>query len=66
MYASNQAYIINTMQAYIHPCMQASIYIAPSDYETLGKHKPSEMTVPQYMADILRKQAELFRQENKL
>jgi hypothetical protein len=46
--------------------MQASIYIAPSDYETLGKHKPSEMTVPQYMADILRKQAELFRQENKL
>lgn len=41
--------------------MQVSTYISAKDYETLGNNKPAEKTVPQFMADILREKAELFR-----
>lgn len=44
--------------------MQVSTYISSGDYETLGKHKPSDKeTVPQYMAEILRIEAERLRKQ---
>jgi len=46
--------------------MQVSTYITSGDYDTLGKHKPSEQSVPQFMADILRQKAAEFRQEKPL
>jgi hypothetical protein len=45
--------------------MQVSTYITAGDYDTLGKHKPNEQTVPQFMAEILRNKAAEFRQETK-
>lgn len=42
--------------------MQVSIYISAGDYQTLADGKPKELeTVPQYIADILRKKAEGLR-----
>ena len=42
--------------------MQVSTYISAGDYETLANNKPAEFeTVPQFMADILRKKAEYLK-----
>lgn len=43
--------------------MQVNTYVSTNDYETLSKNKPAEFdTVPKYMADIIRKKAEFFRE----
>jgi hypothetical protein len=49
--------------ASILSCMQVSTYISAGDYQTLADNKPKEFeTVPQFMADVLRKKAEFLRQ----
>ena len=56
--------LLNTFKyhAYIYPIMQVSTYISAGDYQTLADNKPKDFdTVPQFMADILRKKAEFFR-----
>ena len=51
------------MLAYILHIMQVSIYISETDYETMSSHKPPEFrTVSMFLADVLRKKAESFRQ----
>jgi len=43
--------------------MQVSTYISAGDYQTLADNKPKDLeTVPQFMADILRKKAEFLRE----
>ena len=42
--------------------MQVSTYISAGDYQTLADNRPKEFdTVPQFMADILRKKAEFLK-----
>jgi hypothetical protein len=51
------------MQAYIISIMQVSIYISESDYDTLSSNKPKDFrTVAMFLADVLRKKAEFYRQ----
>lgn len=46
--------------------MQVNTYISAGDYQTLADNKPAEFdTVPQYMADILRKKAEFLKNLTK-
>ncbi len=38
--------------------MQVPVYVATTDYETLGKHKPQEFkTVPQWISNIINAKA---------
>jgi hypothetical protein len=40
-------------------CMQVPIYVSPTDYEVLGKHRPTEYTtVPQWIAAIVKAKAD--------
>jgi hypothetical protein len=43
--------------------MQVSIYISETDYESLSSNKPKEFrTVAMFLADVLRKKSEFYRQ----
>ena len=44
--------------------MQVSIYISETDFETMRQNKPNEFrTVSMFLADVLRKKAEYFREQ---
>lgn len=46
--------------------MQVPTYITASDYEILAKHKPEAITVPQFMAHIIRNEARKLNDANKV
>ena len=53
-------------KANIQCCMQVSIYVRESDFETMSKHKPDAFkTTSSFMSDVLSKKAESLRKENK-